>query len=175
MLHLQFAKCNALCISSLGYIVFICNIKSGIDVGPQSTQIFSLELFSLKGIHLGTKVLKSLKRIPHTLSAIADGHSIMVCGNDGISFYKLSAITPLDIVDVWCTTKVGDFHRDVAPSTFDVDLGPYLSSPFVTIAGCSSGAVKLGVLKGITNWNEANKKKIHKICCESVFQAFCGV
>jgi len=158
--HLKhFAKTNALCVSALGYIVLVCTTRNEMDIVLSAAETLSLELFSLEGVHLGTKILESLQNLPNKISVTADGHAIMVCSNGGISIRRLSAIAPLDIVDVWYTTEVDNFDTGIISSTFDVDFGPNLSSPVVTVAGCSSGALRLHALKGITNWNEENKKR----------------
>ena len=180
----RFASCPALCLSQQGYIVVVCErvpIDGKASVSPSkksskaSTSI-SIELFTLEGVHVGSRDVtdrrdKAAYGAPYKLIPIIGGKAVMACSSRGIAVHRISAIRPLEVVDEWLLETGGDGDGDGdgsgsnssisrgGISAFDVDFGPSLVRPVVAAAACSSGALRLHALRGISQWSEENKSK----------------
>mmetsp|Transcript_13697 Transcript_13697/g.19633 ORF Transcript_13697/g.19633 Transcript_13697/m.19633 type:complete len:552 (+) Transcript_13697:201-1856(+) len=160
---LEFAEASAACFSILGYIILVCKsivkqkpIKAEVDNScraPVNTEeVFSLQLFSLEGVHCGSHALEF--SVPHKIIATFDGRAVLVSSDGGVSVYLVSPTTPLKILSQW-VIKEGD---NTNIPTLDIDIGPSLFRPVVAAAACSEGALRLHALPGISSWSEANKK-----------------
>lgn len=157
----SFADTNAVCLSIFGYIVLVCQSEYESSEEEDKTthrKVLSLELFSLEGIHIGSLALESWRGLPQKITSTVDGRGIMVCGGGGVSIHRISAITPLEIVDQWQILEGSSVNKDTTSHTFDVDFGPSLYRPVVAVAACSHGELRLHALKGISEWSEGNKK-----------------
>jgi hypothetical protein len=159
----QFSDSPAACFSILGYIVLVCKstIRQKSDVSNKKVDrhscfdrqtIITLNLFSIEGVHCGSRSLDSL--VPHKIIATFDGRSVLVSRNGSVSVYLVSPINPLTVMSEWAIT---DGNGENVP-TFDIDIGPSLFRPVVAAAACSEGAMRLHALPGISAWSEANKK-----------------
>jgi len=156
---LIFAKCPALCLSQQGYIAVVC--ENSIEATSSSKPSVSIELFTLEGIHVGSKDM-AWRGMPHRMISITGGKAMMVCGRRGVSVHRISSIQPLDVIDDWPlsldgdATEYGSSHNTAA--AYDVDFGPSLVRPVIAAAACSSGALRLHALRGISVWSEEHRK-----------------
>ena len=148
----QFAETNALCFSVSGYIVVVCVSQYKRD--PQN--VVSLHLYTLEGIHVGSKALESWRGIPQKIRPTHDGRAVMVSGVRGVTVHFISPTRPLEFADEWQISD--DDPEGNATSVYDIDFGPSLARPVVFVAGLSSGAIRFHAAKGITAWSEENKK-----------------
>ena len=178
----RFASCPALCLSQQGYIVVVCEsvpIGGKDSVSPskkssKSTPSLSIELYTLEGVHVGSRDVtdrrdKAAYGAPYKLIPIIGGKAVMACSSRGIAVHRISAIRPLEVVDEWLLEVGGEEDGDGSGSNssisrggisaFDVDFGPSLVRPVVAAAACSSGALRLHALRGISQWSEENKSK----------------
>jgi hypothetical protein len=176
----RFADSNAICITSSGFVVLVCESKYWSKDKSFQRIIVTLQLFTLEGEHIGSKALESWRGIPGKISSTYDGRAVMVCSGRGVSFHLVSAIKPLYFIDEW---QIGGDEDDII-SAHDIDFGPspsrpgmyffnwlcfidehYLISFFfsltpkvVAATGLSSGALRIHALKHISEWSEENKK-----------------
>ena len=74
-----------------------------------------------------------------------------------MTIHRLSAITPLEFIDEWHITESDELTSSVSQA-WDVDLGPSLNRPVLAAAACSSGALRLHALAGISAYSERHKK-----------------
>uniref|UniRef100_A0A7S1Z0T9 BEACH domain-containing protein n=1 Tax=Ditylum brightwellii TaxID=49249 RepID=A0A7S1Z0T9_9STRA len=158
-IHTVFADSPALCVTVQGFVVLLCKTTYFETVGTVMSPVVtvSLQLFSLEGTHIGSKILEPRRRIPHRILATADGRGVMVCGGEGISIHQVSSVQPLKLIDEWRITEGGG--AGIHPiAAYDIDFGPTLTKPVVAAAGCSQGALQLHALQGISSWSEENKK-----------------
>jgi len=151
-----FAETNAVCIAS-GHIVLVCKSLFVSKSGDSLREVVTLQLYTLEGVHLGSKALESWRGTPHKICSTFDGRAVMVCSRRGISIHVVSALMPLHFVDEWQITDDNGV-KDSIVQVYDVDFGPSPSRPVVVVASCSSGALRLHALKGISEWSEENKK-----------------
>jgi len=159
----EFVETPALCFSILGYIILVCKsivkqtrFKENVGGNRETVSnqvIITLQLFSLEGVHCGSKALETLRGVPHKIIATFDGRAVLVSRNGGVSIHLVSPTSPLELIDEWSIAE-----DDKNMSTFDVDIGPSLFRPVVAAAACSGGALRLHALPGISAWSEANKK-----------------
>ena len=160
---LEFAEASAACFSILGYIILVCKaivkqkptkveVDDSCRLPVNAGEVFSLQLFSLEGVHCGSHVLEI--SVPHKIIATFDGRAVLVSCDGGVSVHLVSPTTPLKILSKW-VIKEGDGTNI---PTLDIDIGPSLFRPVVAAAACSEGALRLHALPGISSWSEANKK-----------------
>lgn len=158
----KFADTTAICITSSGHIVLVC--ESGFtssDAAVPRRKMITLELFTLEGIHLASKALEPWRGVPNKITATFDGRGIFVCCKRGISIHLVSAIKELCFVDEWYLGASDDAIGDEENSSlgaYDIDFGPSPSRPIVACAGLSSGNLRLHALKGISEWSEEYRK-----------------
>ena len=186
--EVRFASCSALCLSQQGYIVVVCeSIPSGGKAAASSTRtktgkslssssssgatpVISIELYTLEGVRVGSRDVtdrrdKAAHGAPHKLIPIIGGKAVMACSSRGMTVHRISAIRPLEVVDEWLLEVGGEVDGDgiaksgTCISAYDVDFGPSLVRPVVAAAACSSGALRLHALRGISQWSEENKSK----------------
>ena len=186
--EVRFASCSALCLSQQGYIVVVCeSIPSGGKAAASSTRTktgkslssssssgatpgISIELYTLEGVRVGSRDVtdrrdKAAYGAPHKLIPIIGGKAVMACSSRGMTVHRISAIRPLEVVDEWLLEVGGEVDGDgiaksgTCISAYDVDFGPSLVRPVVAAAACSSGALRLHALRGISQWSEENKSK----------------
>merc|ERR1740136_294635 len=151
-----FAETNAVCVAS-GHVVLLCKSKlSNNDVFLR--EVVTLQLYTMEGVHLGSKALEAWRGVPRKICPTFDGRAVMVCSGRGISIHMVSAVMPLYFVDEWQITDDNAIGKDNDLSVYDVDFGPSPSRPVVVVASCSSGALRMHALKGISSWSEENRK-----------------
>ena len=179
----RFASCPALCLSQQGYIVVVCesmpigekaSVSSSKKKSSKSSTSISIELYTLEGVHVGSRDVtdrrdKAACGAPYRLIPIIGGKAVLACSSRGITVHRISAIRPLEVVDEWLLEVGGEEDGDGSGSSssisrggisaFDVDFGPSLVRPVVAAAACSSGALRLHALRGISQWSEENKSK----------------
>lgn len=153
----MFAETNALCVAS-GHIVLLCKSKYRTNNGAFLREVVTLQLYTAEGVHLGSKALETWRGVPHKICPTFDGRAVMVCSGQGISIHMVSAVMPLYFVDEWQITDDNPKGNGNGLSVYDVDFGPSPSRPVVVVASCSSGALRLHALKGISSWSEENRK-----------------
>jgi hypothetical protein len=147
-----FADSRGLAISVLGFVVCVC--QSTIAAGGSERTVASLSLFTVEGLYLGSKPLEPWRGLPHKIECTPDGTAIMVCSGRGVTFHRVSACNPLDVIDEWHVTEFDDLNsRDSIPAAWDIDLGPSTNRPVVAAAACSNGALRLHALPGISEWS----------------------
>ncbi|KAL3806036.1 hypothetical protein ACHAXA_005246 [Cyclostephanos tholiformis] len=145
-----FANTQALCLSTLGFVIAVCSTK--LTRGDNTTnEIFSLELFTVEGRHMCSRPLPSPMGTPKKIVSTADGRAVFVCAGGGASVYLVSSLRPLVTLDRW---ELSDDEQAV----HDVDFWPTLARPVVAAAGCSSGALLLHALCGISKWSHEHQR-----------------
>ena len=149
-----FAETSAVTLSKRGFLVVSCQ---SFPYGEDDIRkpIVTLQLFSLEGIQLGSRALDSWRGIPNKIIDFADGTLAMVSAAGGITVHRLSSLFPLEYVDEWRIFDDPDLEHEVV---FDMDLGPSRLHPVVAAAACSSGALRLHALPGISKFSEGIKK-----------------
>ena len=153
----RYADSNAICITSSGFIILVCESKFWSKTNKFNRVIVTLQLFTLEGAHVGSKALESWRGIPKKISSTYDGRAVMVCSGRGISIHLISSIKPLHFIDEWQIGGEDEVGDDVV-SAHDIDFGPSPSRPVVAVTGLSSGALRIHALKGISEWSDENKK-----------------
>lgn len=151
----RFIDSNAICITSSGFIVLVCETEIRSMENTVQRQVITLQLFTLEGIHIGSKAFEPWRGVPQKISSTYDGRAVMVCSGRGISFHLVSPIRPLHFIDEW---QIGGDEEEDVVFAHDIDFGPSPSRPIVAVAGLSSGALRIHALKGISAWSEENKK-----------------
>jgi hypothetical protein len=147
-----FANTQAFCLSILGFVIAVCSTK--FTRGDELTkEVLSLELFTVEGRHMYSRPLPSPMGMPKKIVSAADGRAIFVCAGGGASVYLVSSLRPLATVDRW---GLSDDEQVV----HDVDFWPSLARPVVAAAGCSSGALRLHALRGISKWSHEHQRNI---------------
>ena len=152
LIETNFVETNASCITSSGYIVLACLSHCG----NNPRRVVTLELFTLQGIHVGSKALEAWRGTPKKIRSTHDGRAVIVSGVRGVTVHYISAIRPLEFADEW-QISVDDAEGNTI-SAYDIDFGPSKARPVVFVAGLSSGAIRFHAAKGITAWSEENKK-----------------
>ena len=154
----RFADTGALAISVQGFVVTVCEtqLKSRKAFG-KNRSVMTLHLFSLEGVSLGSRPLENWRGTPHKMQCTPDGTAVLVCSGRGVTIHRLSAITPLEFIDEWHITESDELTSSVSQA-WDVDLGPSLNRPVLAAAACSSGALRLHALAGISAYSERHKK-----------------
>jgi hypothetical protein len=153
----KFADTPALAISVMGFIVCVC--ESWIASNGSERTVVTLTLFTIEGVHLGSKPLESWRGLPHKIQCIPDGTAILVCSGRGVTIHRISACHPLEIIDEWHITEVDDLTSlESIPAAWDIEFGPSLNRPVIAAAACSNGALRLHALPGISSWSERHKK-----------------
>jgi hypothetical protein len=154
-----FADTAAICLSILGYVAVVCSTKL-IRGDKILDEVFSIELMTLEGVHVGSKLLDPDKGLPKKMFASVDGRAVFVCAGRGVSVCLVSSVQPLSFVDEWCLTTEdeNDYNTLVHQAIHDIDFGPTISRPVVVAAGCSEGALRLHALQGISKWSHENQR-----------------
>jgi hypothetical protein len=152
-----FAESPAVAISVQGFVIAVCETKLN---GESTRSVFTLHLFSLEGVSLGSKALETWRGIPSKITPTPDGTTILVCSGRGVTVHRLSAITPLEYIDEWQITESEEGFSSSNPISraFDLDLGPSLNRPVIAAAACSNGVLRLHALAGISAFSERHKK-----------------
>lgn len=154
-----FAESPAVAISVQGFVVAVCETKMKAKF---TRSVFTLQLFSLEGVSLGSKALESWRGIPSKIIPTPDGTTILVCSGRGVTIHRLSAITPLEYIDEWQITESEEELSSSNPlnvsRALDLDLGPSLNRPVIAAAACSNGVLRLHALPGISAFAERHKK-----------------
>ena len=146
--------------------------KSSSSSSSGASPVISIELYTLEGVRVGSRDVtdrrdKAANGAPHKLIPIIGGKAVMACSSRGMTVHRISAIRPLEVVDEWLLEVGGEEDGDgiakaksgACVSAYDVDFGPSLVRPVVAAAACSSGALRLHALRGISQWSEENKSK----------------
>ncbi|KAL3783784.1 hypothetical protein HJC23_000373 [Cyclotella cryptica] len=156
-----FADTPALCLSILGYVAVICSTKL-IREDQTLDEVFSIELMTLEGIHVGSKLLEPDRGLPKKMFSSVDGRALFVCAGRGVSICLVSSLQPLSFVDEWRLTEDdGDeYNTRTHQAIYDLDFGPTFSRPVVVAAGCSEGALRLHALQGISKWSLENQRNV---------------
>uniref|UniRef100_A0A7S3L431 BEACH domain-containing protein n=1 Tax=Amphora coffeiformis TaxID=265554 RepID=A0A7S3L431_9STRA len=151
----RFAETSALAVSVQGYIVAVCQSKFA-PGGGSMRSVNTLVLLTIEGVCLGSKPLENWRGVPQKIQCTPDGTAAMVCAGRGVTIHRLSSIQPLDFIDELQVTETDDLSDIVG--CFDLDVGPSLHRPVCAAAACSTGALRLHALPGISAWSERNKK-----------------
>ena len=152
-----FLDTNAVCLSASGFITLVCETRYFSSKNELLRRVITLQLFTLEGVHVGSKALESWRGIPHRILPTFDGRGIMVCSSGGVSIHLVSAIKPLHFVDEWRVANDDEIHSGIG--AYDVDFGPSLSRPVVAVTGLSSGAVRIHAFQGISEWSEGINRR----------------
>merc|ERR1711935_375347 len=111
--------------------------------------------------------LEPFRGKPRKMTAIAEGKAIAVCNGRGATFHKVSAIDPLQqieemrITDEEVTSEGRSLLPRKMPAVCDIDFYPRSdrkkygradTRPVFVVAACTSGALRLHALPGITQW-----------------------
>lgn len=153
----KFSSTPALSISVQGFVVCTCENK----ITSRDTQrtYITLDIFTVEGVHLGSKPFEPWRGLPRKIMCIPDGTAVIVCAGRGVTIHRVSALNPLEIIDEWHITELDDAtSTDSIPAAWDVDFGPSLNRPVVAAAACSNGVLRLHALPGISAWSERHKK-----------------
>lgn len=156
-----FANTKALCLSTLGYVAVVCSTKL-IRQSEVLDEVYSVELITLEGVHVGSKLLEPDRGMPQKLFPSVDGRAVFICGNHGVSVCLISSIQPLSFVDEWRLTEEDedDYSNLSHQAIHDIDFGPTISRPVVVAAGCSDGSLRLHALQGISKWSHENQRNV---------------
>lgn len=150
----EFAATSALAVSVQGYIIAVC--QSTFTTGGATRTVNTLLLLSVEGVLLGSKALENWRGLPRKIQCTPDGTACMVCAGRGVTIHRLSSLQPLDFIDELQVTETDDLSDIVG--CFDLDVGPSLHRPVCAAAACSTGALRLHALPGISVWSERHKK-----------------
>ena len=151
----RFAETSALAVSVQGYIVAVCQSKFA-SGGGSIRSVNTLVLLTIEGVCLGSKPLENWRGLPQKIQCTPDGTAALVCAGRGVTIHRLSSIQPLDFIDELQVTETDDLSDIVG--CYDLDVGPSLHRPVCAAAACSTGALRLHALPGISAWSERNKK-----------------
>lgn len=156
---ITFASTPALCLSIIGYVALVCSTKL-IRGDKILDEIFSIELMTLEGVHVGSKILEPERGLPNKLFPSVDGRALFVCAGRRASICLISAVQPLSFVDEWRLTEEDDvdYQNLSCQAIHDIDFGPTVSRPVVVAAGCSDGSLRLHALQGISKWSHENQR-----------------
>lgn len=156
-----FANTPALCLSIIGYVAVVCSTKL-IRENETIDEVFSLELITLEGIHVGSRLIEPDRGMPNKLFPSVDGRALLVCAGRGVSVCLFSAVQPLTFVDEWRLTEEddSDYQNLSRQAVQDIDFGPTISRPVVAAAGCSDGSLRLHALQGISKWSHENQRNV---------------
>ena len=157
IIQTTFAETQALCLSNLGFVVVVCSTRL-LRGEEKPKEVLSLELLTLEGIHVGSRLLEPHRGMPKKMFSTADGRAIFVCAGGGVSVHLVSALHPLVTVDEWRLSDDAENAAFPKLSMFDLDFGPTLARPIVAVAGCSGGALRLHALQGISKWSQENQR-----------------
>lgn len=178
-----FADTSAMSVSVQGFLILVCSIRLIRDKKIVRA-ISSLELFSVDGLHLGSRLLEEDRGVPQKLVPTIDGRAVFVCAGGSASLHLVSSIQPLLTMDEW------RLSNDPTPANklsqcciHDLDFGPTVARPVVAAVGCSDGSLRLHALKGISKWSEEHQKNsmtstvgnILNVPAQTVKNAFGGV
>jgi hypothetical protein len=149
-----FASTSALAVSVQGYIVAVCESSFSTSGGP-TRSLNALVLLSIEGVMLGAKPLENWRGIPRKIQCTPDGTAVLVCAGRGVTVHRISSLEPLDFIDELQVSETDDLSNIVG--CWDMDVGPSLHRPVCAAAACSSGALRLHALPGISVWSERHK------------------
>jgi hypothetical protein len=152
-----FADTSALCFSSLGFIIAVCSTKI-MRQGKLIKEVTSIELFTVEGTHVSSRIVQPHEGVPSNLVPTIDGRAVFVCGGGKVSVLLVSTLQPLKLVDEW---KLSTDEENNDPSkhvAYDLDFGPTIARPVVAAAACSEGALRLHALQGISKWSQENQR-----------------
>ena len=91
---------------------------------------YSLELFTLDGIHLGSHVLEPHRGILRKMVPFSDGKALCVCCGFGVSIHRISKLEQLKELEEWrITDEEVSFLMNPSvtrkiPAVCDIDLYP---------------------------------------------------
>ena len=154
----KFAESTALALSVQGFVITVCETSIPME-GAADRVIYSLHLFNIEGVSLGSKPLETWRGVPTKMQCTPDGFGVLVCCGRGVTIHRLSATAPLEYVDEFQVTESDDLSSpDAVATAYDLDLGPSLNRPVVAVGACSNGALRLHALPGISAWSERYKK-----------------
>jgi hypothetical protein len=157
----SFANTPAICLSVMGYVAVVCSTKL-IRGAKTLDEVFSIELMTLEGVHVGSRLLEPDRGLPNKLFPSVDGRALFVCAGRGVSVCLISSIQPLSFVDEWRLTEEDDddYNSLAQQAIHDIDFGPTISRPVVVAAGCSDGSLRLHALQGISKWSLENQRNV---------------
>ena len=158
---ITFADTSAICLSTMGYVAVVCSTKLIRD-SDTLDEVFSVELMTLEGVHVGSKILEPDRGIPTKLVSSVDGRALFVCMGGGVLVCLISSVQPLSFVDEWRIIEedADDCNIFSHQAIHDIDFGPTISRPVVVAAGCSDGSLRLHALQGISKWSHENQRNI---------------
>jgi len=150
----SFANTPALCLSVLGFVVVVCSTKL-VRKAEILDEVFSVELLTVEGIHVGSKFLERERGCPQKIFSSIDGKAVFICAGGGVSVCLVSSLQPLSFIDEWRVTEGdhSDCNKENHQAIHDIDFGPTISRPVVVAAGCSDGSLRLHALQGISKWS----------------------
>ena len=152
-----FADTKALSFSVLGFIIAVCSTKI-LRKGELIKEISSIELFTVEGRHVSSRIIQPHEGVPNNLIPTIDGRGVFVCAGGKISALLVSTLQPLALVDEWQLSTDGENNDSSKYVAYDLDFGPTIARPVVAAAACSEGALRLHALQGISKWSQDNQR-----------------
>lgn len=154
-----FADTKAVCLSVLGYVVLVCSTKL-VREEDVLQEVFSLELFTVEGRHISSRLLEPHRGMPQKIFPTVDGRAVFVCAGGGVSVHLVSSIQPLATVDKWGLAENSKNGDESAKQhiVYDLDFGPTIARPVVAAAGCSAGTLRMHALRGISKWSHEHQR-----------------
>lgn len=163
--ELTFANTQAICFSNQGYVILVCQ-----SVKEKNTS-YSIELFTLEGVHCGSFPLETIRGMPRKITAFAEGKAVCVCSGLGVSIHQISTLDPLKKLEEWRITDqdLSYFTNPLSPRKIpiacDIDFYPKIqpirtrhsNRPYAAIVACTDGALRIHALPGITKWASENQ------------------
>ena len=178
-----FADTSAMSVSVQGFLILVCSthLIRGKTIVRALT---SLELFTVDGLHLGSRLLEEDRGVPQKLVPTIDGRAVFVCAGGSTSLHLVSPIQPLLTMDEWRLSNDPTPANELSQCCIhDLDFGPTVARPVVAAVGCSDGSLRLHALRGISRWSEEHQKNsmtstvgsILNVPAQTVKNAFGGV
>jgi hypothetical protein len=152
-----FADTHALSLSVLGFVIAVCSTKI-MRKGELTKEVFSIELFTVEGRHMSSRVIQPHEGVPSNIIPTIDGRAVFVCAGRKISVLLVSTLQPLVVVDEWQLSTDGEHNDPSKHVVYDLDFGPTIARPVVAAAACSEGALRLHALQGISKWSQENQR-----------------
>ncbi|KAL7500214.1 hypothetical protein ACHAWT_008212 [Skeletonema menzelii] len=152
-----FADTSAFSFSALGFIIAVCSTKI-MRHGELIKEVTSIELFTVEGTHVSSRIVQPHEGVPCNLVSTIDGRAVFVCGGGKVSVLLVSTLQPLKLVDEWKLSTDGENNDPSKHVAHDIDFGPTIARPVVAAAACSEGALRLHALQGISKWSQENQR-----------------